>query len=693
MKGLFILCTMMAGAITVSAQGQQHHLVMSGQIPQPVSDHMQHHMPKLPSAAERLAQVQNGTVQLRDSMYYYSDGSLSYKYEYAYDSYGQLMRETGYSYLGMDTWQLESEGRFTYDENHRLAYYVYCRTDYSTRELLPESKQEYTYNDRGMETGYITYRMYDGNWVYSDKSEQFFDDNDRIIGVAYSIWMDEAWRLHYQNETTCDALGRETCYWYKNYNLQLGIVDNGTKNVQSWDSYGNQTLLETYNWDSEQDQWVGSSKSEYVYDSDGNQTAYASYNWDGGQNQWVPAYTSSGTYDAYGHRTSYLVYVWHNGELELSSEERIENTYDADGRLIVEISYMKDLYSGSWNENYKTEYAYESHGNVVSQAYYYWDRDNSDWVLNSLSEMTYDDQGRRLGNAYYRITNGVKVGESKTEFAYDAMGHEIFFAYYRWSKGEWTVQYKYEYTYDSEGRQTGNASYGLDIVGNDPYALSVNLSDDAIAGYLDEQGLLFTGEGYALNGLYVDQFVSGHETLGYVPVWKNNGLFDDPSWSSIYLFNSVENAKGNEIAKLSAEDWEIIKHGDFKADFSVINNYKFDIYVTTGWWSTLWTGSTIPLNSDLITGGPVYEMRGYDKYEHAFDEYGNEISTYYYIWRAGDWVVHQSYIYYYSAHTAEDIRQIIEELRPRVSKQMRNGQVFVVVGDKTYDMNGREVTR
>lgn len=84
-------------------------------------------------------------------------------------------------------------------------------------------------------------------------------------------------------------------------------------------------------------------------------------------------------------------------------------------------------------------------------------------------------------------------------------------------------------------------------------------------------------------------------------IWKN----EDPagngaiSWSGKYRFG-LEGTDGNNecIAQIPAETWEKMKTGTFYMGYA---DNDPQIRVTTGWWSTTWTGNDIFPGNELIT--------------------------------------------------------------------------------------------
>ena len=141
--------------------------------------------------------------------------------------------------------------------------------------------------------------------------------------------------------------------------------------------------------------------------------------------------------------------------------------------------------------------------------------------------------------------------------------------------------------------------------GDGTMTLTVNLTGDPILDLLDAQHLLFTGSGYKVLEIFTQEEVWVEEEEGHMErkyIWKNDGSLGDISWSGSYRFGLEGNDGNNECAAtFDADTWEFIKTGTFQVE---IEGASPQIRVTTGWWSTTWTGDDIfPGNELLVDNG------------------------------------------------------------------------------------------
>lgn len=103
---------------------------------------------------------------------------------------------------------------------------------------------------------------------------------------------------------------------------------------------------------------------------------------------------------------------------------------------------------------------------------------------------------------------------------------------------------------------------------------------------------------------------TGYWEIVKTPIWKN----PDPaglgtiSWNGTYRFGLEGNDGNNEcVATIPAETWEKMKAGTFYMSFA---EPGAQIRVTTGWWSTTWTGNDLFVGNELITdnGDGTYSL-------------------------------------------------------------------------------------
>ncbi len=136
--------------------------------------------------------------------------------------------------------------------------------------------------------------------------------------------------------------------------------------------------------------------------------------------------------------------------------------------------------------------------------------------------------------------------------------------------------------------------------GDGTFTLTVDLAGDPLLDVLDEQHLLFTGGGYSVEEIYfIDIIEGGGGGPQEMVIWEGDGSAGAVSWSGTYRFSSQEATTGEEIYAIPMDLWEKIKTGTF---YLVVQSDDPQIRVTTGWWSTTWTGADFqPGTSDLLT--------------------------------------------------------------------------------------------
>ena len=131
--------------------------------------------------------------------------------------------------------------------------------------------------------------------------------------------------------------------------------------------------------------------------------------------------------------------------------------------------------------------------------------------------------------------------------------------------------------------------------GDGTFSLAYTLSEEPLAsgilGLIDEQHLLFTGNGYTPLMLYYTEEVwvpGGAVEIVRTSIWKNDGSVGAASWSAhIYRFG-MEGTDGNNecIATIAPEVWEKMKSTPFNVQISVEEGAEFwQVRMLDGWWS------------------------------------------------------------------------------------------------------------
>lgn len=786
---------------------------ISEQQPERSSDHKPTMGVKAP-----VAQAMEAAVQQCDSIVNYTAyGTPNYKQEFSYDTDGHRTARLE-SWWNGDGWEVNNKSEYTYDINgyqNGEIFYAY-QSEFGT--WLESYRYEYAYDEQGHQLNYISYYWNGEAWVASYKNEYTYDANGYQSGYASYDYINDKWVGSSKSEYSYDDNGRQTSYAY--YYWSDGAWYGNWKSEYTYDEFGHQTSYTSYNW--VDGAWVGNYKTEYAFDAEGYELGYNSYYYQNGE--WVlsNSYKNEYTFDDNGLPASFIRYYTWDG-ITWSIDYKREFTYDANGNKLSEIDYWWSSYYESWQMNDKHDYTYDAHGNQLSDYYYTWG--GSDWYLQNTTDMAYDNFGNQTSYISYGWRNGQWTGMDRNEHSYDESGRSLSNTYYSWYEGEWFIISMSEYAYDANGNETSNASsYACDSY-NGPVTLKLNLSNDPLADCIDQQDLLFTGQGYKVNALYVDEYV-GEKPLEEVTIWENQG-YGEINWNGLYRFSNESHMTGEEIYAFSMEDWNIIKEGTVRVDLEFLtdwpnirittgwwsatyggeehncldlvqtdedgnkyillnikedgnlyenldsqhllftgdnynllrirvkrtnpedwehrciwqNNgddfvnwsgtYRFGqeghegdciatfnatdwdlikkgyltaeietnnpnelmIYVTSGWWSTMFTGNYIQFGSNLLSGKIVPVLTGNSKEETTYDEQGNitSRSVYRWNWDEKTWELSFTEIYYYSTNDVTDLDEILTGARSRLSKEMRDGKVFIVVGDKTYTLDGQLV--
>ena len=131
--------------------------------------------------------------------------------------------------------------------------------------------------------------------------------------------------------------------------------------------------------------------------------------------------------------------------------------------------------------------------------------------------------------------------------------------------------------------------------GDGTFSIAYTLSEEPLAsgilGLIDEQHLLFTGDGFTPLKLYYTEevWVEGGGSIEIVrtSIWKNDGSIGEGSWGNTYRFALEGKNGGDASVDLPADLWELIKAGPFKLHVKPVAE-QWQIRVLTGWWKGQW---------------------------------------------------------------------------------------------------------
>ena len=135
--------------------------------------------------------------------------------------------------------------------------------------------------------------------------------------------------------------------------------------------------------------------------------------------------------------------------------------------------------------------------------------------------------------------------------------------------------------------------------GDGTFTVTVNLANNPdLVAAIDAQHLLFTGDRYSVEELYFEEEVwVGNDAEVKVSVWKGDGSLGEVSWSGQYRFAPENNTTGEECYAFPLDIWERLKTETF---YVIVKGASPQIRVTSGWWSTTWTGDDIFPGNELL---------------------------------------------------------------------------------------------
>lgn len=518
-----------------------------------------------PSTRTDITHDENGNPTIENvSNWDGNDWSISFRYEYTYDDQGRQICYTSY-YRPFDEWVGSYKVEYTYDANDYQTSYTSYMWNYNTQDWEGSYKYESAYDDQGRQIMSAYYNGWkDGNWVGGDKYEYSYNEFGQQTSFIIYAWADGDWAGRSKNENFFDDKGNETGYCISYWtNGEWDVVDQG--------------------------------KIENTYDDQGNLISLVAYFYSFGE--WLVNYKTDFTYDEKGNKLTSVTYHTIDGEWISSAME--EYAYDDNGYLATVTGSYFDTWLNDWQYGFRYAYVNDAKGHHLSGNYYTWtgeDWGNTEWV-----EYAYDEQGSQTGYARYVWLGDAWKGETKHEAEHNEFGSQIRYSTYTWRDGAWAESYRDETYYTADGTYAGSASYREQSTILGPMYLKVNMAGREIADHIDEENLIFTGKDFKVSALYVDEFIGDPEAdaqPGNAVIWQNDGSMGSINWSGVYRFSNVEHATGEECHAFTMEEWNTLKTSTFYVD---LVGDSPQIRVTSGWWTTQWTGSDIYPGNELLT--------------------------------------------------------------------------------------------
>ena len=246
------------------------------------------------------------------------------------------------------------------------------------------------------------------------------------------------------------------------------------------------------------------------------------------------------------------------------------HTYDGQSIAMPELTYIpaKD----------------EGHMEIVETVI--WENDGSHGNISWNGDYRFAPESNSTGEEIYTVPQDLWDNMKSGKFYMTASINADWYNM-RITTGWWSTTWT--------GADIGKGDERIIMNDDGTFTIELDFAGDPILDVLDAQHLLFTGEGYTPLKLYFqeEQWIDGPGMQEVqVFVWKNDGSHGNISWNGDYRFAPESNSTGEEIYTVPQDQWEKLKTGKFYLHAS-INADWYNLRITTGWWSTTWTGADI----------------------------------------------------------------------------------------------------
>ena len=256
----------------------------------------------------------------------------------------------------------------------------------------------------------------------------------------------------------------------------------------------------------------------------------------------------------------------------------VGKVYTFDGKVfdMPELAYTPAAEGGHW-EKVKTTI---------------WKNDGSHGEVNWDGTYRFSNESNKTGEEIYAIPDDLWANMKSGTFYMLAQGSD--WVQMRITTGWWST------TWTGDDIMTGNERI-IDN-GDGTYYIEINFEGDPILDLLDAQHLLLTGSGFTPLELYFEEDVwvdgGGHMEIVKTSIWKNDGSHGAVNWDGVYRFSNETNKTGEEIYAIPDDLWEKMKSGTF---YMLAQGSDWvQMRITTGWWSTTWTGDDIMTGNERI---------------------------------------------------------------------------------------------
>lgn len=613
------------------------------------------------------------------------------KDEYTYLPGGNIIyKKYGWDNITLD-WTLNRQVNDNYDSEEHNTSTTYFEWDSSTNSLAISNKEEYEYDSFDNIVLVTTFVWSNSKWVNSQKVSYEYDTNKNMTSAVTTKWNNNAWTNEsYITQTFNESnqLIKRTAYQWNSSKAWVPLVEFNYVYVTSGAASGKIYTESQWIWDSSQDDFVANAKTKYTYDENGYLQVEISQE---------PA----------------VGYLWNTTSTE---------TYERDSHGNV-LSYIWESVSAGPILHY--EYTYDNRNNRLSTTTYDWDNSSETWIKSQVTRYSYDENNNLLSIA-----------------SFDDKNEQTNITTYYYSPSNYCpidMDWDYMYTWNDAFPKQWYSGDSIAIVtkinnnSNEPFkgdiALQlINEEDEEISQYVDflsmkdsiikpynYQFVRFEGKINVPHGNYLVYLMYRESSFGE---WKLAGVTDghfNPDTfvvsgidlneyyivakrpSGNYYFFTPEKVSGkNRLVAVDAgtsirSDIDTIHTSEdylWKYEDNKLKNHNGQYLSCTAAKSAVMNNTGISLTKTDNSDGTVTFTHEASETETWYFSLGLSGYDYFVFYANANQITHMLMLPKGKDSTTETF---IIKSSPQAQKILRNGQILIQRGEKTYTLQGQEV--
>ncbi|MCF8307614.1 MAG: T9SS type A sorting domain-containing protein [Bacteroidales bacterium] len=256
---------------------------------------------------------------------------VSEKFEQSFNASNRKTDSIYYEYSEAEGLQPKTKGKWYYNDDNKLDSTIKYTHDGS--QYVNDSKEFYLYNEDG-------YKEKKTHWNWTE---------------SLSTWqLSYKWEFSYNNQNK--LTNREKSSW----NFATGW-SRVRKNSIGYNNEGYENVTISYEWDSNNGEYVPQNKVEYTYPTNLDTSAVANiigYTYDSNAETFVYSYKNEVEYTDFGAWSLFSQMFWDENNSEWVPDVKFQFSYNNSHQLTISERHEKDPNSNDWKLLRKSFYYY-----------------------------------------------------------------------------------------------------------------------------------------------------------------------------------------------------------------------------------------------------------------------------------------------------------------------------------------------